>query len=141
MMDLSEIEAIIPHRAPFLWIERVEELTAGERCVAIKRIDEADPLFRGHFPRRPILPGVCLIEAMAQTAAVMLGTAGPTESDETPLLAAVNRVKFLRPVLPGSELRIVTKRVTESGRLICVEGTVSCDGATVATGELIVRWG
>ena len=66
---------MIPHRAPFLWIDRVEELEPGVRCVAVKFVDPADPIFSGHFPAKPILPGVFLIEAVAQTAGVMLGSA------------------------------------------------------------------
>ncbi len=77
MIERSEIETMIPHRPPFLWIDRVEELEPGVRCVAVKFVDPADPIFAGHFPAKPILPGVLLIEAVAQTAGVMLGSAAP----------------------------------------------------------------
>jgi len=138
-IDRSEIETMIPHRAPFLWIDRVEELEPGVRCVAVKFVDPADPIFAGHFPARPILPGVFLIEAVAQTAGVMLGSAGPQASGGgVALLAAVNRFKFLRPVSPGQELRIETKRLTEVGKMACIGGTVWVDGEMVASGELSV---
>jgi 3-hydroxyacyl-[acyl-carrier-protein] dehydratase len=138
MMERAEIEKVIPHRTPFLWIDRVEELEPGIRCAAVKRIDPAEPAFGGHFPGRPILPGIFLIEAVAQTAGVMLGTTAPPEPGGTPLLAAVNRFKFLHPVLPGQELRIVTTRLTGAGKMACIEGKVTVNGVMVAVGELTV---
>jgi 3-hydroxyacyl-[acyl-carrier-protein] dehydratase len=137
-MERIDIENVIPHRAPFLWIDRVEELDPGVRCAAVKWIDPEEPALRGHFPTRPILPGIFLIEAMAQTAGVMLGAAAPPEPGATPLLAAVNRFKFLKPVLPGQELRIVTTKLTEVGKMACIEGKVTVNGVTVAMGELTV---
>jgi 3-hydroxymyristoyl/3-hydroxydecanoyl-(acyl carrier protein) dehydratase len=116
----------------------VEELDPGVRCAAVKWIDPEEPALRGHFPTRPILPGIFLIEAMAQTAGVMLGAAAPPEPGATPLLAAVNRFKFLKPVLPGQELRIVTTKLTEVGKMACIEGKVTVNGVTVAMGELTV---
>ena len=142
LIERSEIETLIPHRPPFLWIDRVEELEPGVRCVAVKFVDPADPIFTGHFPAKPILPGVLLIEAMAQTAGVMLGSAAPQAADkstaEVALLAAVNRFKFLKPVTPGQELRVETKKLTEAGRLVYIGGTVWAGGEMVANGELSV---
>jgi beta-hydroxyacyl-ACP dehydratase FabZ len=141
-MERSEIETLIPHRAPFLWIDRVEELEPGVRCVAVKFVDPASPIFPGHFPAKPIFPGVLLIEAMAQTAGVMLGSAAPQASEKSPgevaLLAAVNRFKFLKPVSPGQELRVETKKLTEAGQLAYIGGTVWVGGEMVASGELTV---
>lgn len=141
-MERSEIETMIPHRAPFLWIDRVEELEPGVRCVAVKFVDPANPIFAGHFPAKPILPGVLLIEAVAQTAGVMLASAAPQSSDKpdegVALLGAVNRFKFLKPVTPGQELRIETRKITEVGRMACIGGTVWVDGQIVASGELSV---
>jgi len=138
-IERSEIEAMIPHRAPFLWIDRVEELEPGVRCVAVKFVDPADPIFAGHFPTKPILPGVFLIEAVAQTAGVMLGSAGPQASGGgVALLAAVNRFKFLKAVTPGQNLRVETKKLTEVGQMACIGGTVWVDGEIVARGELSV---
>ena len=142
VMERREIETLIPHRAPFLWIDRVEELEPGVRCVAVKFVDPANPIFAGHFPAKPILPGIFLIEALAQTAGVMLGSAAPQgaagSSGGVALLAAVNRFKFLKPVTPGQELRIETKKLTEVGQMACIGGTVSVDGEIVAKGELSV---
>ena len=139
MIERSEIETMIPHRAPFLWIDRVEELEPGVRCVAVKFVDPADPIFAGHFPAKPILPGVLLIEAVAQTAGVMLGSSGQQGTGGgVALLAAVNRFKFLKPVTPGQELRIETKKMTEAGRMAYIGGTVWVNGEMVASGELSV---
>ncbi len=135
-MNRSEIEARIPHRPPFLWIERIAELEAGARCVAVKFIDPAEPFFAGHFPRKAILPGVFLIEAVAQTAGVMLANPKKGESEGVPMLAAVNRFKFLKPVIPGSELQIETRKLTEAGSMAYIEGTVRVGGEIVAKGEL-----
>jgi 3-hydroxyacyl-[acyl-carrier-protein] dehydratase len=144
-MERSEIETLIPHRPPFLWIDRVEELEPGVCCVAVKFVDPANPIFAGHFPAQPILPGVFLIEAVAQTAGVMLGSAAPQAADKHPggvaLLAAVNRFKFFKPVAPGQELRIETKKLTEVGQMACIGGTVWVGGEMVATGELSVVLG
>ncbi len=141
-MERSEIETLIPHRPPFLWIDRVEELDPGVRCVAVKLVDPANPIFAGHFPAKAILPGVLLIEAVAQTAGVMMGSAAPQAADKSregvALLAAVNRFKFLKPVTPGQELRVETKKLTEVGQLVCIGGRVWVGGEMVANGELSV---
>ena len=144
MMERSEIEALIPHRPPFLWIDWVEELEPGVRCVAVKFVDPANPIFAGHFPTKPILPGIFLIEAVAQTAGVMLGSAAPAtvgSAGGVALLAAVNRFKFLKPVTPGQELRIETKKLTEALQMAYLGGTVWADGEMVANGELSVVLG
>lgn len=142
MIERNEIETMIPHRPPFLWIDRVEELEPGVRCVAVKFVDPADPIFAGHFPAKPILPGVLLIEAVAQTAGVMMGSAAARGTDrrfgQLALLAAVNRFKFLKQVTPGQELRIETKKLTDAGPMAYISGTVWVDGEIVASGELSV---
>jgi 3-hydroxyacyl-[acyl-carrier-protein] dehydratase len=138
MMERNELEKIIPHRPPFLWIDRVEELEPGIRCVAWLTVDAGNPVFQGHFPARPILPGVLMIEAVAQTAAVMMGAAIPAEAMGTALLAAVNRFKFFKPVGPGTALRIETTKLTQAGTMACIEGTISAAGEKVASGELSV---
>ena len=136
MMDRSQIESRIPHRPPFLWIDKVAELEPGTRCVALKYVDPGEPFFAGHFPGQAVLPGVFLIEAVAQTAGVMLS--GGSKSRGIPKLGAVNRFKFLKLVGPGSELRIETRKLTEAGAMACIEGTVHVNNEVVARGELTV---
>jgi 3-hydroxyacyl-[acyl-carrier-protein] dehydratase len=101
-------------------------------------VNAENPVFQGHFPARPILPGVLMIEAVAQTAAVMMGAATPGEAMGTALLAAVNRFKFFKPVGPGTALRIETTKLTQAGTMACIEGTISAAGEKVASGELSV---
>jgi len=136
-MNRTQIESLIPHRAPFLWIDQVAELEPGTRCVAVKHVDPAEPFFAGHFPDQPVLPGVFLIEAVAQTSGVMMG-AGSAKSPGIARLAAVNRFKFLKTVAPGAELRIETRKLTEAGTMACVEGTVYVGNEIVARGEVTV---
>jgi beta-hydroxyacyl-ACP dehydratase FabZ len=138
VIERSEIETMIPHRPPFLWIDRVEELEPGRRCVALKFVDPEDPIFAGHFPARPILPGVLIIEAVAQTAGVMLGSSPPQGAAGVALLGAVNRFKFFKPVTPGQQLRIETTKLTGAGQMAYISGTVRVDGEIVAEGELSV---
>lgn len=137
-MDRGAIEALIPHRPPFLWIDEVLELEPGIRCVARKTVDPAEPFFAGHFPHNAILPGVFLIEVVAQTAGVMMASAVPIASGVTPRLAAVNRFKFLKAVVPGATLRVETRKLTEVGPMALIEGSVSVLDEIVAKGELSV---
>jgi 3-hydroxyacyl-[acyl-carrier-protein] dehydratase len=144
MLDKDQVLGIIPHRPPFLWIDRVEELEYGVRCVAEKFIDPNDPVFTGHFPGNAILPGVLIIESAAQTAAVMLGSVREqdrpvaAEQGKGHLLGAINRFKFLNPVRPGVVLRIETRKIAELGTMASVEARAWVEGQEVARGELIV---
>lgn len=144
MLNKEQILKLIPHRPPFLWIDSIVELEAGVRCVALKFVDPAEPLFAGHFPGDAILPGIILIEATAQTAAVMMGSrsqdAARPDGDPAAAarcrLGAVNRFKFLKPVRPGSELRIETRIVSEAGPMAYIEATLWVGVEPVAKGEL-----
>ena len=138
MIERSEIEKMIPHRSPFLFIDRVEYVEPGMRCVAWMRVDPEDAIFSGHFPGRPILPGVLIIEAVGQTAAVMMAASAAQGTIGNALLASVNRFKFFKPVLPGQQVRIETTKLTDAGSMAYIGGTVSVDGGIVASGELSV---
>lgn len=133
-----DIEALIPHRPPSIWIDRIESVEPGVRCVAVKKVAAGAACFDGHFPGRPILPGHFLIEAAAQAAGVMLAASSTQGPAESALLAAVNFFKFVRPVLPDQTITIDVRRGTEAGRLVQVSALLSVDGARVAVGELTV---
>ncbi len=142
MLEKAEILKLIPHRPPFLWIDRVEQMEPGARCIALKFVDPAEPFFAGHFPGDAILPGAFLIEAAAQAAGVMLGqAAGESAPKGERRLAAVSRFKFLVPVRPGDELRIETETIASVGPMTAVKATVSVAGVVVAAGELSVYAG
>lgn len=132
-----EIEAVLPHRAPFLWIDRVLSVDPGLRCVASKLIDPQAPFFAGHFPGEPILPGVFLVEAAAQTAGVMLGAAGSAQGSQK-RLAAIHQFKFHRPVRPGATVEIETRLLVEREGLALVSAVISVAGEVVASGQLTV---
>ncbi len=106
-LDIGAIQQIIPHRYPFLLIDRIIELVPGERAVGLKNVSADEPFFQGHFPGHPVMPGVLIVEAMAQTAAVMM-LAGENGSGprRIPLFAGMEKVKFRCPVVPGDQLRL-----------------------------------
>ena len=106
-LDIGAIQQIIPHRYPFLLVDRILELVPGERAVGLKNVSAGEPFFEGHFPGHPVMPGVLIVEAMAQTAAVMM-LAGKNGSGprRIPLFAGMEKVKFRCPVVPGDQLRL-----------------------------------
>src|ERR1700678_860926 len=108
IMDVNEIRQILPHRYPFLLVDRIVELEA-ERVVGIKNVTINEPFFTGHFPDIPVMPGVLIIEAMAQVAGILVLNSIPDRKNKLVLLAAVNEAKFRRPVVPGDQLRIEMK--------------------------------
>jgi 3-hydroxyacyl-[acyl-carrier-protein] dehydratase len=130
-------EGLLPHRPPFLWIDDVVELEPGVRCVAGKTLSPSEPVFAGHFPGDPILPGVLLIEAAAQAAGVMIASAR-TERPGRALLAAVHHFKFLKSVRPGDSIQIETTLKLEALGMAVVSVSVRVAGNVVATGEISV---
>jgi len=133
----TEIEAILPHRPPFLWIDRVQSVEPGVRCVASKHIDPQAPFFAGHFPGDPILPGVFLVEAAAQTAGVMMGASG-TAPCSRKRLAAIKEFKFQKPVYPDAVVEIETRLLVEREGMALVSAVITVAGEVVANGQLTV---
>jgi 3-hydroxyacyl-[acyl-carrier-protein] dehydratase len=105
-LDIQEIQKILPHRYPFLLIDRVTEITRTKRIVAIKNVSVNEPFFAGHFPETPIMPGVLVVEAMAQAGGVLLLIEFPDREHKLLLFTGIERAKFRRPVTPGDQLRI-----------------------------------
>jgi 3-hydroxyacyl-[acyl-carrier-protein] dehydratase len=135
-LDITEIMAILPHRYPFLLIDRVLEMEPRQRIVAIKNVTINEPHFTGHFPDYPIMPGVLMIEAIAQTGGALLLTEIPDRDSKLMVFTGIENARFRRPVTPGDQLRIeVTvvnwrSRAVKMAGIITVEGKVVCD-ATV----------
>lgn len=111
-LDVLAIQRAIPHREPFLFVDRILELVPGERIVGLKSVTAEEPFFRGHFPGHPIMPGVLIVEALAQTGAVLM--LHGQEDDGIPLFAGIDRARFRRPVVPGDcltlEVTVLQKR-------------------------------
>ena len=110
-MDVYEVIAHLPQRFPFLMIDRVKELELGKRIVALKNVSVNEPYFSGHFPHRPIMPGVLILEAMAQAAGILVFRTQGTrpEADSVYYLAGIDKARFKRPVVPGDQLEIEVK--------------------------------
>src|SRR6202040_617617 len=105
-LDINDIQRILPHRFPFLLIDRVLDLTRRERIVAIKNVTINEPFFAGHFPGQPIMPGVLIVEAIAQAGGALLLTEVEDPKDKLIMFTGIERGKFRRPVGPGDQLRL-----------------------------------
>ena len=134
-MDVTEIRKLIPHRYPFLLVDRIVEVEPNQRIVGIKNVTINESFFQGHFPDKPIMPGVLICEAMAQVAAILAGCSDH-DPDKVIVLTGLDRVKFKQPVEPGDQLRIeleISRRRKHFWRL-AARATV--DGKRVAEAEL-----
>jgi len=135
MLNREQIEAILPHREPFLWLDRVVELVPGEYAVAEKDLSADDDVFRGHFPGHPVFPGVLQLEAMAQTGAVAV-LAQPEARGKIVLFARADDVRFKRPVVPGDTLRLEVRLIESRGRIGKGEGKAFVGSELVSSGTL-----
>lgn len=127
-LDVTEIMAILPHRYPFLLIDRVIEIDRMKRIVAIKNVTMNEPFFQGHFPGYPIMPGVLVIEAMAQAGATLLLTEIPDREDKLTVFTGIERAKFRRQVTPGDQLRIEIDVINWKPRAVRMQGYAYVDG-------------
>ncbi len=116
-LDINEIMKILPHRYPFLMVDRIIEVEQGKRCVGIKNVTMNEPFFQGHFPGHPIMPGVLIIEAMAQVAGIMAYLASEEANrGKVTYFLAIDNARFRKPVFPGDQLRIeVTANMNKRG--------------------------
>jgi len=133
MLTIEEIKKIIPHRYPFLLVDKVLEMTPGERCVGIKNVTVNEPFFQGHFPSKPLMPGVLIVEAMAQVGAIALMSLEDNK-DKLAVFAGIDKVRFKKQVLPGDTLRIeVTlgkfrRNIGKGSAVAYVGEEVACQG-------------
>ncbi|MGI6420742.1 MAG: 3-hydroxyacyl-ACP dehydratase FabZ [Syntrophomonadaceae bacterium] len=135
-MNIQEIMRILPHRYPFLLLDRIVELRPGKMAVGIKNISINEPYFAGHFPGQPIMPGVMMIEAMAQVGACAL-LADELFQGQLAYLAGVDRIRFKRLVIPGDTLTIRTELNNIKGKIGKGKGEVKVDQQVVCAGEFI----
>ena len=132
----AEIRDLIPHRYPFLLVDRIEELEPGVRAVGVKNVTQNEPFFEGHFPDYPVMPGVLIVEAMAQVGAVGV-MAGGEHKDKLALFAGIDGVRFRRQVLPGDVLRMEVRIERLKGRVGRGRGRAEVDGERVCEAELM----
>ena len=136
-MDILEIQRWIPHRYPFLLIDRVLDLVPNEHITTIKNVTANEEFFQGHFPGHPVMPGVLIMESMAQTAAVFARYSEPELlKNKTFYLVGADNFKWKKMVVPGDQLKIVMKSVKKRNPLWIMDGEVSVDGKVVASGTL-----
>ena len=136
VLDIRKILDILPHRYPFLLVDRIVAIEDGRKVVGIKNVTINEPFFQGHFPGSPVMPGVLIIEAMAQVGAVLLLRGIPDREKKLVYFAGIDKARFRRPVTPGDQLRfevVVLKLRSRSARL---RGEAFVDGVLVAEAEL-----
>ena len=138
LLDIRAIRDILPHRYPMLLVDAILELEE-DRIVGIKNVTANEPFFEGHFPDFPVMPGVLIIETMAQVAGILVLKSIPDRHNKLVLLASVEEAKFRRPVLPGHQLRIEMKVTRRKASVAKMQGTVTVDGLVVAEAILMCK--
>ena len=134
-MDIKEIMEIIPHRQPFLLIDRIEELEPGRRAMGKKCVTYNEPFFNGHFPKEPVMPGVLILEALAQVGAVAI-LSQPENKGKTAYFGGIDKAKFKKKVVPGDVLTLELEIVKQKGPIGVGKATATVDGKVAATGEV-----
>jgi 3-hydroxyacyl-[acyl-carrier-protein] dehydratase len=138
VLDINEIREILPHRYPFLLVDRIVELEA-DRVVGIKNVTANEPFFEGHFPDFPVMPGVLIVEAMAQVAGVLVLKSMPDRANKLVLLVAVKEARFRKPVVPGDTLRMEMKVIKRKASVAVMAGVATVDGVLVAEAEVMCK--
>ena len=140
-MDITQIMKFLPHRYPFLLVDRVLELVPNERVVAIKNVTMNEPQFPGHFPHHPVMPGVLMIEALAQTAGLLAFKSGGKEINDNSVVyfVGIDGARFKRPVVPGDQLRMeatvlrTTRGICKFATKATVDGQLACEAELMCT--------
>ena len=138
ILDINEIRKILPHRYPFLLVDRIVELEA-ERVVGIKNVTINEPFFPGHFPDFPVMPGVLIVEAMAQAAGVLVLSGIPDRDNKLVFLVAIENARFRKPVVPGDTLRLEMSVIKRRSNVAKMAGRATVDGVLVAEAEVMCK--
>jgi 3-hydroxyacyl-[acyl-carrier-protein] dehydratase len=136
VLDIQQIMQLLPHRYPFLLVDRIVELEEGKRVVGIKNVTMNEPFFQGHFPGHPIMPGVLIIEAMAQVGGVFAMICDKIGNDKVTYFAGIDNARFRRPVVPGDVLRLELEMMNCKRGLYCFQGKAFVGETLVAEAEL-----
>ena len=140
--DIQKIMNLLPHRYPFIMIDRILELVPGEKVVALKNVTINEPFFQGHFPGNPIMPGVLIIEAMGQAGAVLAAKSLPGEQQDSLIyFMSMDKVKFRQPVVPGDQIIFEMRFLKKREKVFKMSGVALVDGKRVAEAELMASFG
>ncbi len=134
IMDIKEIQKFLPHRYPFLMVDRVVEIELGIRVVGFKNVTVNEPFFQGHFPGQPIMPGVLIIEAMAQVAGILAFRSG-ANMGKSVYFMSIEKAKFRKPVVPGDQLRLEIQSLQHRGNVWRFSGNAAVEGKVAAEAE------
>ncbi len=138
MMDVQEIQKLLPHRYPFLLVDRVVSIDPGKTLRAYKNVSVNEPFFNGHFPGHPVMPGVLVLEALAQASAILCyRSTGFDPSQKVTYLMAIDGAKFRRPTVPGDRLDLEVEVLRLKGSVVKTRGVAKVDGEVVAEGEFL----
>ena len=136
MIDINEILTILPHRYPFLLVDRIVELEEGKRAKGIKNVTVNEPFFQGHFPGHPVMPGVLIVESMAQVGGILAFKSANVE-DQVLYFMGIDDARFRKPVLPGDRLELTVEVLRRRGKVWSLKGEAFVDGALVAEAKFL----
>jgi 3-hydroxyacyl-[acyl-carrier-protein] dehydratase len=137
-LDIQEISAVLPHRYPMLMVDRIVEVS-DDAVIGIKNVTVNEPHFNGHFPGFPVMPGVLIIEAMAQVGGILISRVNANARGKIMFLASVDEAKFRKPVVPGDQLRIEMKILKMKSTVAKLQGTATVEGLVVAEATLMCK--
>ena len=137
MLTIHEIMKILPHRYPMLLVDRILEIEPGKRIVGLKNVSANEQFFQGHFPGAPVMPGVLIVEAMAQCAAVLFLRDIEDREQKLFLFAGLDKARFRRPVVPGDQLRLECELLQKRSNTVRMRGVATVDGVVVAEAEML----
>ena len=135
-LDTQQIMALLPHRFPFLLVDRIEQILGDQSCIGIKNVTVNEPFFQGHFPGRPVMPGVLLLEGMAQTAGAMCALAQADQASQMVYFLTIDKAKFRRPVAPGDRLEYHMTKLNQRKRMWWYRGEAKIEGRLVCEAEV-----